>query len=70
MSNSKRSTKRTNRSTKSTQTESYQTVAKNIYRDGSSYRARVSVDGIRYSRNCRTKREAIEWRNEMIADRA
>lgn len=70
MSNSKRSTKRTNRSTKSTQNESYQTVAKNIYRDGSSYRARVSVDGIRYSRNCRTKREAIEWRNEMIADRA
>lgn len=70
MSNSRRSTKRTNRSTKSTQNESYQTVAKNIYRDGSSYRARVSVDGIRYSRNCRTKREAIEWRNEMIADRA
>ena len=63
MSNSRRSTKRT-------QNESYQTVAKNIYRDGSSYRARVSVDGIRYSRNCRTKREAIEWRNEMIADRA
>jgi ribosomal protein L28 len=63
MSNSRRSTKRT-------QNDSYQTVAKNIYRDGSSYRARVSVDGIRYSRNCRTKREAIEWRNEMIADRA
>lgn len=63
MSNSKRSTKRT-------QDSGYQTVAKNIYRDGSSYRARVSVDGIRYSRNCRTKREAIEWRNEMIADRA
>lgn len=70
MSNSNRSTKRTNRSTKSTQDNGYQTVAKNIYRDGSSYRARVSVDGIRYSRNCRTKREAIEWRNEMIADRA
>ena len=70
MSNSRRSTKRTNNSTKRTQNESYQTVAKNIYRDGSSYRARVSVDGIRYSRNCRTKREAIEWRNGMIADRA
>ena len=63
MSNSRRSTKRT-------QNESYVSVAKNIYRDGSSYRARVSVDGIRYSRNCRTKREAIEWRNEMISDRA
>lgn len=63
-------TNRSKRSTKRTQTESYVSVAKNIYRDGSSYRARVSVDGIRYSRNCRTKREAIEWRNEMIADRA
>lgn len=62
-------TNRSKRSTKRTQTESYVSVAKNIYRDGSSYRARVSVDGIRYSRNCRTKREAIEWRNEMIADR-
>ena len=63
-------TNRSKRSTKRTQNnESYVSVAKNIYRDGSSYRARVSVDGIRYSRNCRTKREAIEWRNEMIADR-
>lgn len=62
-------TNRSKRSTKRTQSESYVSVAKNIYRDGSSYRARVSVDGIRYSRNCRTKREAIEWRNEMIADR-
>lgn len=51
-------------------TENYSSVAKNIYRDGSSYRARVSVNGIRSSRNFRTKREAIQWRNEMIAGRA
>ena len=48
----------------------YSSVAKNIYRDGSSYRARVSVNGIRSSRNFRTKREAVQWRNEMIAGRA
>lgn len=50
--------------------KSYVSVGKNIYRDGSSYRARVSVDGTRFSRNCRTKREAIEWRNEMLAEQA
>jgi len=48
---------------------SYVGVAKNIYRDGSSYRARVSVDGVRYSRNCSSKRAAIQWRNEMISER-
>lgn len=71
-------TKRTQRSTpkaKSTtpannSENNYSSVAKNIYRDGSSYRARVSVNGIRSSRNFRTKREAVQWRNEMIAGRA
>ena len=58
-----------NRSTQTTN-DSYASVAKNIYRDGSSYRARVSVNGIRESRNFRTKREAVQWRNEMIAERA
>ena len=69
-----RSTQTTNdRSQRSTQTSNdatYTSVAKNIYRDGSSYRARVSVNGIRESRNFRTKREAVQWRNEMIAERA
>ncbi len=82
---SKRGTTRTQKSTttnsassrnrKSTTTtnnsgSSYASVAKNIYRDGTSYRARVSVNGIRESRNFRTKREAIEWRNSMVAERA
>lgn len=83
---SKRGTSRTQKSTttnsassrnrKSTTTttnnsgSSYASVAKNIYRDGTSYRARVSVNGIRESRNFRTKREAIEWRNRMVAERA
>lgn len=74
-SRSQRSTQTTNasRSQRSTQTSNdatYTSVAKNIYRDGSSYRARVSVNGIRESRNFRTKREAVQWRNEMIAERA
>lgn len=69
-----RSTQTTNasrsRSTQTSNDATYTSVAKNIYRDGSSYRARVSVNGIRESRNFRTKREAVQWRNEMIADRA
>jgi len=70
MRNSSRRGQRTQRSTSTTNTnDGYTTVAKNIYRDGSSYRARVSVNGIRYSRNCRTKREAIQWRNEMVGSR-
>jgi hypothetical protein len=76
-SRSKRSTQTTNdsrsqrsRSTQTSNDATYTSVAKNIYRDGSSYRARVSVNGIRESRNFRTKREAVQWRNEMIAERA
>lgn len=71
-SRSQRTTNSRSQSTTSTSSESnpYVSVAKNIYRDGTSYRARVSVNGIRESRNFRTKREAIQWRNEMIADRA
>lgn len=69
---SNRGTSRTQRrgSNRSTQnSQSYETVAKNISRDGSSYRARVSVNGIRESRNFATKREAITWRNQMISER-
>lgn len=72
-SRSQRTTNNNSRSQRNSSTStdsSYSTVAKNIYRDGSSYRARVSVNGIRQSRNFGTKREAIQWRNEMIADRA
>lgn len=71
-SNRSRSTSRTQkrgRNNSTTSNQSYQTVAKNISRDGSSYRARVSVNGIRESRNFSTRREAIEWRNQMINER-
>lgn len=47
----------------------YVSVGKNIYRDGSSYRVRVSVNGERQSRNCSSKREAVKVRNEMISER-
>lgn len=69
-SRTQRSTSNSSQRTASNTNSDYTTVAPNIYRDGSSYRARVTVNGIRYSRNCRTKREAIQWRNEMISDRA
>ena len=65
-----RTQSRSQRSTQTSNDATYTSVAKNIYRDGSSYRARVSVNGIRESRNFRTKREAVQWRNEIIAERA
>ena len=49
-------------------TSTYQRVGPNIYRDGSSYRVRVSVNGIRNSRNCSSKTEAVRWRNSMLAE--
>lgn len=59
------------KSTKSTKkTTNYEYVAPNVYRDGSSYRARVSVNGVRYSQNCKSKTKAIQWRNTMLAEQA
>lgn len=48
----------------------YERVAPNVYRDGSSYRARVSVNGVRFSLNCSSKTKAIQWRNRMLAEQA
>lgn len=55
-------------STKRKSTSTYVRVGPNIYRDGSAYRARVSVNGTRFSRNCSSKTEAVQWRNAMLAD--
>lgn len=44
----------------------YQTVSKNIYFDGYSYRVRASVNGKRYSRNFSSKREAYAFRRQLL----
>lgn len=43
----------------------YVPVAQNIYYDGTSYRVRVSNDYVRTSKNFRSIKEAIKFRNEL-----
>jgi hypothetical protein len=59
----KKSTTNRNRRTKTT----YVPVSSNVYFDGSSYRVRVSVAGTKYSKNFSSKRNAIAYRNQLLA---
>ena len=43
----------------------YKPIANNIYHDGYSYRARITVNGKCNSRNFTSKTAAIRWRNEF-----
>lgn len=43
----------------------YKQVAKNVYRDGNSYRVRVSVNGVRQSKNFARKKDAMSYRKEL-----
>jgi hypothetical protein len=54
-----------NRRTKTTTT--YVPVSNNVYFDGASYRVRVSVAGTKYSKNFSSKRNAISFRNQLLA---
>ena len=43
----------------------YRSVGRNIYFDGFSYRVRMSIDGVRYSKNFSSKKSAVQFRNEL-----
>jgi hypothetical protein len=43
----------------------YVPVSDNIYHDGSSYRVRVSIEGVKFSKNFSSKRKAVQYRNEL-----
>jgi len=43
----------------------YSAVAENVYFNGHSYRARITVGGLCNSRNFTSKTAAIRWRNEV-----
>ena len=45
----------------------YVPVSNNVYYDGHSYRVRVSVDGTKISKNFGSKRNAISFRNQLLA---
>jgi hypothetical protein len=46
-------------------TSKYVPVSDNVYYDGSSYRVRVCINGLKYSKNFTNKRQAIKYRNQL-----
>jgi hypothetical protein len=56
--------KKTTNSRRTTAT-TYVPVSDNIYHDGSSYRVRVSIEGVKFSKNFSSKRKAVQYRNEL-----
>jgi hypothetical protein len=44
----------------------YEAVSNNIYHDGTSYRVRVSIDGTKYSKNFTSKKQAVQYRNQLL----
>lgn len=53
------------KSTKTRRRTQYTAVSNNIYHDGSSYRVRVSVNGIKYSKNFSSRKQAVAYRNQL-----
>lgn len=51
-----------------TTASNYVAVSKNVYFDGKSYRTRVTVDGICNSKSFPSKRKAVEYRNQLLAN--
>jgi len=48
----------------------YEPIMDNIYFDGYSYRVRVSVDGVKHSRNFSNKKAAVAFKRQATAWRA
>lgn len=48
--------------------ETYVPITDNIYHDGYSYRVRVSVNGVKHSRNFTNKRKAVQYRNALLSN--
>ena len=43
----------------------YRSVSNNIYHDGFSYRVRMIINGVKYSKNFSSKASAVKFRNEL-----
>lgn len=52
-----------------TASSTYSRIGDNIYFDGYSYRVRVSVDGVRYSKNFSSKNKAYAYRKQLLEGR-
>ena len=57
--------KKTTKSARRTKTI-YVPVATNVYYDGGSYRVRATFEGVKYSKNFSSKRNAITYRNQLL----
>ena len=57
---------RKTRNTTTVAITTYQPVGPNIYFDGTSYRVRVIKNGTKYSKNLKSKRKAVQYRNELM----
>jgi hypothetical protein len=51
-----------------TKTSNYTPVSNNIYFDGNSYRVRVTLNGVRTSKNFESKKKAIQYRNQLLKE--
>ena len=49
-----------------TQKSDYTQVGNNVYYDGTSYRVRVSVNGVRVSKNFSNKTNAMAYRRQLL----
>jgi hypothetical protein len=48
---------------------SYTRTSNNIYFDGYSYRVRMTIDGVVYSKNFTSKKKAYEYRKQLTEGR-
>lgn len=55
------------KTTTKTRRTNYVAVTNNVYHDGTSYRVRVSVNGVKHSKNFSSKRNAIAYRNQLLS---
>jgi len=66
--NTTKATRRTGSKTAAkTRRTTYVAVTNNVYHAGTSYRVRVSVDGVKYSKNFTSKKNAIAYRNQLLS---
>lgn len=52
----------------STQNSNYTRTGNNVYYDGYSYRVRVSVNGVRVSKNFSSKKAALSFRKQLLQE--
>lgn len=55
------------KTTTKTRRTHYESVSKNIYFDGTSYRVRAMVNGEKFSKNFTSKKQAYAYRKSLLS---